>query len=332
MKNILKITFIIFISLFIWSCSDNNNQQENNSLSEQDTLQSENIKDIPPFTQGTVKTNKVELGYKIMGEGEPMVILHAGPGLWSDYLIPYLKPLSKRYKLIFLDQRGNGTSSFPTDSSFTFDDYVNDIHVVLNELNIDQPVILGHSFGGLLAALYASAHPDKVQKLILVTPAPANSIYFEKTFNNRERKRNEADTKKLIKLMSSKEFVSGDTTVFKKALIIADKINVADTNKIKEIFNHLKFTPQQAKNLLVIESIVEKNFWNMDVAEKLHGIKAPTLIIHGSVDNIPLESDQIYMDNIENAKIVVIKDAGHYPFAEQPVDFMFQLTNFLDNH
>ena len=105
------------------------------------------------------------------------------------------------------------------------------------------------SFGGLLASLYASAHPDKVQKLILVTPAPLNSMYFEKTFNNRERKRNEEDTKKLVKLMSSKAFVEGDTSVFKQAMILADKINVVDTNKIREIFSHLKFTPQKATNI-----------------------------------------------------------------------------------
>ena len=331
MKNIKTFSLVIIASLLMWSCSNNNDQTDNKPETDSASVQTPEKNSIPQFTEGSVKTETVELGYKIMGEGEPMVILHAGPGLWSDYLIPYLKPLSKKYKLIFLDQRGNGLSSFPTDSSFTFDDYVNDIDVVLNELNIKKPIILGHSFGGLLASLYASAHPDKVQKLILVTPAPLNSMYFEKTFNNRERKRNEEDTKKLVKLMSSKAFVEGDTSVFKQAMILADKINVVDTNKIREIFSHLNFTPQKAKNLLVIESIVEKNFWNMDVSEKLHNIKSPTLIIHGSADNIPLESDQLYMDNIDKAYLVVIKNSGHYPFAEQPVDFMFQVTNFLDN-
>ena len=324
---------IIALAFFIFSCGGGSNDNENSGDKQDTTANTQEVKlKMPSIEKGTVKTGNVELGYKIMGEGEPMLILHAGPGLWSDYLIPYLKPLSKRYKLIFLDQRGNGLSSFPTDSSFTFDDYVNDIDLVLKELNIKKPIILGHSFGGLLGALYASAHPDNVQKLILVTPAPPNSMYFEKTFNNRERKRSEEDTKKLVKLMSSKAFAEGDTTVFKKALILADKINVTDTNKIYEIFNHMHFTPQQNKNLLVIESIVEKNFWDMDVSEKLHGIKAPTLILHGSNDNIPLESDQTYMDNIDKAYLVVIKNSGHYPFAEQPVDFMFQVTNFLDNN
>ncbi|HCQ30591.1 MAG TPA: hypothetical protein DIU39_09910, partial [Flavobacteriales bacterium] len=138
---------VIIASLLMWSCSNNNDQTDNKPETDSASVQTPEKNSIPQFTEGSVKTETVELGYKIMGEGEPMVILHAGPGLWSDYLIPYLKPLSKKYKLIFLDQRGNGLSSFPTDSSFTFDDYVNDIDVVLNELNIKKPIILGHSFG-----------------------------------------------------------------------------------------------------------------------------------------------------------------------------------------
>ncbi len=104
----------IAIGWLMFSC---NNSDSSAGKPENDSTQTneQTVINISPVKQGEVKTDNVTLGYKTMGEGEPLVVLHAGPGLWSDYLIPYLKPLSKKYKLIFLDQRGNSTSSFPVD-------------------------------------------------------------------------------------------------------------------------------------------------------------------------------------------------------------------------
>ncbi|MFG2874381.1 alpha/beta fold hydrolase [Streptomyces sp. NPDC048337] len=121
---------------------------------------------MPTFTtyDGT------ELTYRISGEGPPLVCLPGGPMRASAYL-GELGGLSARRRLILLDLRGTGDSAIPADeSTYRVDHQVADVEALRAHLGLDRMDLLAHSAAGNLAQLYAAAHPERLRRLVMVTP------------------------------------------------------------------------------------------------------------------------------------------------------------------
>ena len=114
-----------------------------------------------------------EIGYRILGDGPPLVCLPGGPGRAAEYLGD-LGGLSASRQLVLLDPRGVGLSADPADpASFRVDRLVNDVESLRGHLGLDQMDLLGHSAGGVLATLYAAACPQRLSALVLITPGLA---------------------------------------------------------------------------------------------------------------------------------------------------------------
>jgi proline iminopeptidase len=100
-----------------------------------------------------------------------VIVLHGGPGADYRYLLP-LKPLSDEYQVVFYDQRGSGLSQRVPDESLSFDQFVADLHSIVNVVSPHEPVrLIGHSFGAMLAAAYLERHPENVSHAVLAEPA-----------------------------------------------------------------------------------------------------------------------------------------------------------------
>jgi proline iminopeptidase len=118
--------------------------------------------------EGFVDANGVMIYYKILGRGEPLLIVHGGPGASHDYFLPYLLPLARHHKLIFIDERGSGRSQKLEDpSGYTVENMVEDAEAVRSALNLGQVTMLGHSYGGALAQAYALKYQKNLSHLIL---------------------------------------------------------------------------------------------------------------------------------------------------------------------
>ncbi len=111
-----------------------------------------------------------ELAYHLQGEGEPLVCLPGGAMRASAYLGD-LGGLAAGRRLILLDLRGTGDSGIPTDeSTYRVDNQVGDIESLRAHLGLERMDLLAHSAGGNLAQLYAAAYPERVRRIVLVTP------------------------------------------------------------------------------------------------------------------------------------------------------------------
>jgi pimeloyl-ACP methyl ester carboxylesterase len=114
-----------------------------------------------------------EIGYRVLGDGPPLVCLPGGPGRAAEYLGD-LGGLDKSRQLILLDPRGVGLSADPAGpATFRVDRLVNDVESLRVHLGLDRMDLLAHSAGAVLATLYAAAHPEHLSRLILVTPGLA---------------------------------------------------------------------------------------------------------------------------------------------------------------
>lgn len=113
---------------------------------------------------------------RAIGRGQAVIVLHGGPDFDQGYLLPELDQLADAHRLIYYDQRGRGKSAGhvrPEDVTLASD--VSDLDRVRQHFRLEAPVLLGHSWGTLLALEYALRHPTRVSHLVLINPAPASA-------------------------------------------------------------------------------------------------------------------------------------------------------------
>jgi proline iminopeptidase len=123
--------------------------------------------------EGMLSVNGTSLYYHAIGKGDPVIVIHGGPVLDQSYMIDHFKELAKTHRLIFYDQRASGKSVADVDTaSMTLKNLIVDIDQIRQKLGLDQVNILGHSWGGMLAAQYAIEYPLKVKSLVLCDAMP----------------------------------------------------------------------------------------------------------------------------------------------------------------
>ncbi len=121
-----------------------------------------------PIESGFVDANGVLIYYEALGKGEPLLIVHGGPGASHDYFLPYLLPLARTNRVIFIDERGSGKSEKLEDpKGYTVENMVEDVEAVRDHLGLGKISLLGHSYGGVLAQAYAFKYQANLSHLIL---------------------------------------------------------------------------------------------------------------------------------------------------------------------
>jgi len=121
-----------------------------------------------PIQDGFVDSHGALIYYQSVGRGAPLMIVHGGPGASHEYFLPYLLPLMRTSRLVFIDERGSGKSSKLEDPrQYTIANMVEDIEAVRQALGLGKISLLGHSFGGALVQAYAFKYQKNLSHLIL---------------------------------------------------------------------------------------------------------------------------------------------------------------------
>jgi proline iminopeptidase len=284
----------------------------------------------------------IQLYHFSEGEGRNVLIVHGGPGYPFAKPWPGLEPLTSNYKFHYYDQRGCGQSTKPIDRFSSSNYYENmkaldqtlgigaqvaDIERIRQILGEEKLVIIGHSFGGFLASLYAAEFPERVEAVILVAPADVlvmpqkDGGLFEEV---RKRLPEDMQEDYAAYLEEYLDF----RNIFSKS--------EADLVALNEEF-------AQYYEAVVETSVLEQGrsggwmVWAMyvsmgtrhDYRDALEDATVPVLVVHGADDLQPEEASRIYADAFPNARFHVIEDATHFPFYEQPVEFAAVTGEFL---
>jgi proline iminopeptidase len=279
-----------------------------------------------PNKEGFKQVNGVELYYEDMGAGQPIVVVHGGPGLDAGYFLPGLDLLSKKYRLISYDQRGTGRSKGPLDTlMLTVDQYIEDIEGLRQAFQIEKMHLMGHSFGGLLALLYASKYPDHLYSLILVGSGAKDTISFPEQNRTVEKRTSKEDTDSINKMVAAGYFNTKEGRsklfpilwkpyVYNKKYIASIKTSICDSFLLV--------------NSRVGKSLERSNLWS-NLNERLIKLKLPALIIHGDYDPVPLSAAETNRNILKRSQLVVLKNCGHFPFIEQQEIFTNTVDGFL---
>lgn len=276
---------------------------------------------------GHITVADAKLYYQLMGKGEPIIFLHGGPGLDQSYLVPSLRKMAENHEVVFYDQRGSGLS-IPQElnpSLMTPAQFVKDLEVVRKHFGYQKVILVGHSWGSLLAMMYAIEYPQHIKALVLMNSVPVDMDGFQ-AFMQEYQNRMQPIQGKLTEIENSAEFKQGEQSAINHYLqLVFSKYLYKDTDIDKLTLN---FSSTTTKNFSQISFLM---FSEYDIKSLLDKLNIPTLMIHGNNDIVPLWTAEQTAKIIPGAQLAVIKMSGHFSFAEQPDEVLLVMNRFLDS-
>lgn len=269
-----------------------------------------------------------KIGYRILGEGAPLVCLPGGPGRAVDYFGD-LGGLSGSRQLVMPDTRGTGESQDAADpASYRCDRLVGDIEALRAHLGIDWLDLLGHSAAGNLAILYAAAYPERVARLILLTPgltalgADEPQDVWRAALQRRS-----------------------DEPWYPDALAAIDRAEDGDqTRENRQAYmpffygrwddaarSHVQVGVSERARAVMANFGAEGAFNPAASREAIGRLKAPVLLYGGELDADPApETLQAAAPLFADAAVTVQPGAAHFPWIDDPDFFRAAINSFLD--
>ena len=276
-------------------------------------------------TESTVEVNGVRLFTRRVGDGPPVVVLHGGPGAHHDYLLPQYDRLAEGRALLYYDQRGSGRSPVSRDVAVGWREHVADLDALRDHWQLDRLILLGYSWGGLLAVLYALEHPDRIARLALVSAAPVTAVWrdeFERRFAARMAQPWIARSRAELTALG---LAQSDPERYRRmafALSVAGYFH--DPSRAKEM---TPFRVTERTRRAVWDSLGE-----YDLRERIRqtfpdGTAPRSLLLHGMYDPMPIEAARETAALLSTGVLELA--TGHAPHVEATEDFVRGLDTFL---
>jgi proline iminopeptidase len=288
----------------------------------------------PLARESTVPIAGANLFVREIGSGPACFVLHGGPDFDHTYLLPELDRLASVARLVYYDQRGRGRSSAgvaPED--VTIESEIEDLDRLREHLGLVQAALLGHSWGGLLAMEYAARHPERVSHLVLMNAAPGSHEELRRFRSRRETE--EGETLAAMRAIAARpDFAAGDVATEAEYYRAHFAGAARHPELVDEVVRRLRahFTPADILKARGIEARLYEQTWNepgYDVVDRLRGLTAPTLVLHGDHDLIPVECARQAADAVPGARLVVLEDCGHFSYLERPAEVFAEVAALL---
>ncbi len=260
--------------------------------------------------------NGTQIYYEITGDeisNETIVFLNGGlssKNLWEP-LVPTFKKFG--FKVLLNDLRGQLLSDKP-EGPYTFDMHLEDLKDLLDSLNIKNVHLVGTSYGGIIAQLFAIKYPTRVRSLSLIdTLSETNENFKLLSLNGIDAIRFNYDRESyflhLVPHMYSNQYIKKNINFIKQRAKMIAKLPEDFFTRQKDIFENINTTHH---------------------THQLHKIKCPTLILHGEKEHlIPYELAKIMADHIKGSEFILFKDAKHAAAFEKPDILSTCLLGFL---
>ena len=285
-----------------------------------------------------VTPDKVRIFYKIVGSGaDTLVMVHGGPGNSLESIRPDMEPLAKGRRVIYYDQRGQGRSELIKDGKkLGYEYHIADLEALRKHFKLEKMKLFGNSWGGLMASLYAIAHPDRIERLVLHHPAPPIRDFMEDM--------NDEISRRMPKIFKPEQLKRAQVIVREEYWLKAsDPVAVC-----REFFTMVLTTYTYSQTLNIpfkgdvcagpIESVrqsrtTNRHMWaslgDYNLMARLTSVKAPVLVIHGAADVIPVKGSELWASGYPNARLFLIEKAGHISQAETPEILFPAVETFL---
>jgi len=291
---------------------------------------------------GFVDSHGALIYYQSVGRGAPLMIVHGGPGASHDYFLPYLLPLMRTNRLVFIDERGSGKSSKLEDArQYTIANMVEDIEAVRQALGLGKISLLGHSFGGALVQAYAFKYQKNLSHLILGSTF-ASTKELNQALARMKAGMDPKERDRVSELEAAGLFGKGEiwehgrySEEYAKLAWGKGYFRYVYQNRPDPDYDPVSSNTSTAWDVYREmwgsdgEFVVDGNLKEVEYVGQLSQIKVPTLIIVGDHDESDPRMSQEMHEKIAGSQLVILPNSGHMTFVDQPEQFLRAVRDFV---
>jgi proline-specific peptidase len=259
------------------------------------------------------------LNVEELGDGFPLIVLHGGPGLDHQMFRPYLDPLAVDYRLLYLDERGQGRSERVDPATLSLDRFARDVDLLAHALRLDRFALLGHSFGAIIATHHAvefgtagayviSAGADESNAMLADVEASLEALGeagkpIAASWENEKTVQTEEQLKQLLRVQMPFHFHREPPAGFAEETVGPPA---------------------------VLRHFANAGYGDFDYRPRLGRVAKPTLVVVGEHDRTttPRAARSLH-EGITGSELVIVPDAGHMSFVEQTDIYLDAVRRFL---
>ncbi|MEW6746271.1 MAG: alpha/beta fold hydrolase [Planctomycetota bacterium] len=295
-------------------------------------LEDEIVREIPELPQlcdlmssskHRVDIGDCELYGEEEGEGVSLVLVNGGPGATHHYFHPFFSRARQFARVVYYDQRGCGLSDHASGGRYTFDQAVDDLERLRKALGIDRWIVLGHSYGGLLAQCYATRYPRATAGLVLVGASTGLQVAMQPS---RESLFMSSEERRRIRKIHADPSLSPEQRVY-NAFLNGDWKRQSFYRPSRDAIARL--ARYEWKHDPSFRGEISETM-NVELGGLFADCPIPTLIVEGKWD-LTWNTDKpgILLENHPGAELVLFEHSAHNPFADEPERFFQVLGDFV---
>jgi proline iminopeptidase len=273
--------------------------------------------------------------YRVAGGArrDTVVVVHGGPGAGMAALATDLAPLEARHTVIYYDQRGGGRSVLPADTTLLGPEHhIEDLDAVRRHFGLERMKLLAHSFGPVIVARYAQAHPDRVERMIFTGAVESRRADAARlamaSFAH-------ADTARLGRLFAQMGQIAsgqgGDAAwVCREYEAIGREGAVARGEPARWKGSQCDMPEEALRYYLRYTARIGPNlFGQWDFTGALRDVRAPLLVIYGALNPDAVQAQRGWAAAVQDGRMLVIPGAGKGAHADRPDLFFPAVDEFL---
>jgi proline iminopeptidase len=263
--------------------------------------------------------DRYNLNVEEVGSGFPLIVLHGGPGLDHSMFRPYLDPLGDEYRLLYIDERGQGRSQRVDPATLSLEVFARDVDLLAESLELDGFALLGHSFGAIIATYHATELGTAAAYVISGGGDSSAAL--------------DADVAASLEALGDNGKAIAQSWEDEKTVETDAQLMQLLRDQLPFHFHGeppLGYLERTVPSPEVLRHFANAGYGDFDYRPKLKNVDKPTLVIVGEYDPTTTpRAARVLHDGIPGSELHVVPDAGHLSFVEQPDDYLAAVRGFL---
>ena len=249
------------------------------------------------------------------------------------YLEPHLLgELAEHRRVVFYDPRNRGRSDAADLASISLDRQVADLEALREHLDIETMALLGWSGPGMEMAVYAMRYPQRVTRLIQMSPVPPAASIMRESGDARSERMDRTALDDLYRRADEGEFDDQPQEYCRLVNALTDPANFVDTAFVDLVPDVCVYENEWPENLWPYFGALLPSFGDYDWRDDMRELTIPRLVIHGREDGIPLAGAEAWAAGYPSARLLIVSPSGHFPYIEQKAIVVEAINNFLDGN
>ena len=264
------------------------------------------------------------------GAGQPLILLHGGPGDDHHEFADYLDPLGDRYRLVLVDQRSQGRSAHAPEETWTLEQMAHDVSALAQAMHLGRYAVLGHSYGAFVALQHAVDEPGAAAATIVSGGVPSARYLAQvdatlQAFEPVELREQVAASWARERDVQTRE----DFAQLMHAQMPFHFANPRDP-RIAEYETRTAgtcFAPD------VLRHFARQEYGGIEVEDRLRRVTQPVLVLAGRHDRVcPVAAAEAMARGVPHAELMLFEASGHMTFVEETAAYLAAVRDFLDRH